>query len=122
MSVETPAEAEARAAAARAAAARAAVDRLASGMTIGLGSGRAVAAVIELAAERWPVGPPLLCTVASSETERQARAAGFAVVSLDDLDFERRGPAIDRRAGPPAGRRASPPEGQRAWAVARPGR
>ena len=29
---------------------------------------------------------------ASSQTDRLARAAGFAVVSLDELDLERRGP------------------------------
>ncbi len=80
----------ARAAAARAAAARAAVERLAAGATIGLGSGRAVVAVIELAAQRWPAGPPLLCVAASAETDRLARAAGFAVVSLDELALRRR--------------------------------
>ena len=79
-----------RAAAARAAAARSAVERLEEGTTIGLGSGRAVAAVVELAARRWPAGPPLLCAVASSATDRLARAAGFAVVSLDELDLKRR--------------------------------
>ena len=81
-----------RAAAGRTAAARAAVERLETGMTLGLGSGRAVAAVIELAAQRWPAGPPLLCTAASVETDRLARAAGLAVVSLDDLHLRRRGP------------------------------
>jgi len=88
----SPAEAAAGAAAARAAAARAAVECLAAGTTIGLGSGRAVAAVIELAAQRWPEGPPLLCVAASSQTDRLARAAGFAVVALDELDLKRRGP------------------------------
>ena len=81
-----------RAAAARVAAARAAVERLAEGMTIGLGSGRAVVAVVELAARRWPAGPPLLCAVASSATDHLARAAGFAVVSLDELDLKRGDP------------------------------
>ena len=76
---------------ARAAAARAAVAELEIGMTIGLGSGRAVAAVIDLAARRWPSGPPLLAVVASSATESQARAAGFAVVALDELDLKRSG-------------------------------
>jgi len=60
-------------------------------MTIGLGSGRAVFAVIELAAQRWPAGPPPLCVAASSETERRARAAGFTLVSLDELDRRRAG-------------------------------
>ena len=91
-SAGSSAAAAARAAAARAAAARAAVERFETGLTIGLGSGRAVAAVIELAAQRWPAGPPLLCAAASSETDRLARAAGFAVVTLDDLDLRRRGP------------------------------
>jgi len=87
LATERSAAAAARAAAARAAAARAAVERLTPGMTIGLGSGRAVAMVIELAARRWSEGPPLLCVAASSETDRLARAAGFAVASLDDLDL-----------------------------------
>ena len=73
------------------AAARAALAALHSGMTIGLGSGRAVAAVIALAAQRWPSGPPLLAVVASSATDALARAAGFAVVSLDELDLKRGG-------------------------------
>ena len=76
---------------ARAAAARAAVAELETGMTIGLGSGRAVAAVIDLAARRWPSGPPVLAVVASPATDSQARAAGFAVVSLDELDLKRSG-------------------------------
>ena len=83
--------AQARAAEARTAAARAAVAELHGGMTIGLGSGRAVAAVIALAAQRWPSGPPLLAVVASSATDALARAAGFAVVSLDELDLKRGG-------------------------------
>ena len=77
------------AAAARAAAARAAAERLTAGATIGLGSGRAVAAVIAAAAARWPDGPPLLAAVASTETDRLAHAAGFPVVSLDDLELRR---------------------------------
>ncbi len=80
---------QAGAAVARAAAARAAAARLVAGATIGLGSGRAVAAVIDEAARRWPEGPPLLAAVASSATDRLARAVGFAVVSLDDLDLKR---------------------------------
>jgi ribose 5-phosphate isomerase A len=83
--------AQARAAEARVAAACAAVAALHSGMTVGLGSGRAVAAVIDLAAQRWPSGPPLLAVVASSATDALARAAGFAVVSLDELDLKRAG-------------------------------
>jgi ribose 5-phosphate isomerase A len=83
--------ADATRAQARATAARAAVAELETGMTIGFGSGRAVAAVIDLAARRWPSGPPLLAVVASSATDSQARAAGFAVVSLDELDLKRSG-------------------------------
>ena len=75
--------------AARAAAAAAAAARLEPGATIGLGSGRAVAAVIEEAARRWPDGPPMLAAVASSATDHLARAAGFAVVALDDLELRR---------------------------------
>ena len=60
------------------------VESLTVGPTIGLGSGRAVAAVIERPRRRWPAGPPLLCAAASAETERLARGAGFPVVSLDD--------------------------------------
>lgn len=86
--------------AARRAAARAAVEGLTEGATIGLGSGRAVVAVIELAARRWPSGPPLLCAAASAETDRLARAAGLAVVSLDDLDLKRRGPGDSGSAAP----------------------
>ncbi|HUK77191.1 MAG TPA: ribose 5-phosphate isomerase A [Thermoleophilia bacterium] len=85
---------ETEAALARSAAARAAAARLVAGTTIGLGSGRAVVAVIEEAARRWPEGPPLLAAVASSATDHLARAAGFAVVSLDDLDLKRG--ALDR--------------------------
>ena len=91
------------AAAARAAAARAAAARLTAGATIGLGSGRAVAAVIAAAAVRWPDGPPLLVAVASAETDRLARAAGFPVASLDDLELRRgadpagAAPAVARR-------------------------
>ena len=88
----------ARAAVARVAVARFAVEQLVAGMTIGLGSGRAVAAVIEQAARRWPAGPPLLCVAASSETDRLARTAGFAVVSLDDLELKRRN---SREGSPP---------------------
>jgi len=70
--------------AARRAAAAAAVERLEAGMTIGLGSGRAVWKVIEAIAERWPDGIPLRATVASSLTEEVARTAGIELVSLDD--------------------------------------
>ena len=77
------------AAAARAAAAGRAATLLRAGATIGLGSGRAVAAVIAAAAARWPDGPPLLVAAASTETDRLAHAAGFPVVALDDLELRR---------------------------------
>jgi len=50
------------------------------GMTIGLGSGRAVWKVVELLAAR---GEPVRCATASTRTEELARSAGFEVVALD---------------------------------------
>ncbi len=74
---------------ARAAAAAAAVDRLAPGMTVGLGSGRAVFAVVQAAADRWaarwPAGPPLRAVVASSGTQALASSVGIELVGLDEL-------------------------------------
>jgi ribose 5-phosphate isomerase A len=67
---------------ARAAAVAAAAARIEPGTTIGLGSGRAVFALIELLADRPP--PGLRAVVASSRTEARARAAGIALVDLDD--------------------------------------
>jgi ribose 5-phosphate isomerase A len=66
--------------AARAAAAAAAVELVEPGMTIGLGSGRAVWNVVELLAAR---GEPVRAAVASSRTEELARTAGFELVELD---------------------------------------
>jgi ribose 5-phosphate isomerase A len=66
--------------AARAAAAAAAVELVEPGMTIGLGSGRAVWRVVELLGER---GSPVRAAVASSRTDELARAAGIEVVELD---------------------------------------
>ena len=68
---------------AREAAARAAVERIEAGMTIGLGSGRAVWRAIELIAERWPDRPPLRAAFASDRTAEQARAVGIEAVELD---------------------------------------
>jgi ribose 5-phosphate isomerase A len=68
--------------AARAAAAAAAVELVSPGMTIGLGSGRAVWKVVELLGERFG-GGPLRAATASSRTEELARAAGIEVVELD---------------------------------------
>jgi ribose 5-phosphate isomerase A len=66
--------------AARAAAAAAAVELVEPGMTIGLGSGRAVWKVMELLRER---GEPVRAAVASSRTDELARSAGIEVVELD---------------------------------------
>jgi ribose 5-phosphate isomerase A len=68
---------------AREAAARAAVERLEEGMTIGLGSGRAVWRAIELIGERWDGRPPLRSAFASNKTRELAAAAGIEAVELD---------------------------------------
>ncbi|MEA2397338.1 MAG: ribose 5-phosphate isomerase [Thermoleophilaceae bacterium] len=68
---------------ARAAAAAAALERIEEGMTIGLGSGRAVWKVIELARQRWPDGPPLRAAFASDRTAELGREAGIEAVELD---------------------------------------
>jgi ribose 5-phosphate isomerase A len=68
---------------AREAAARAVVERLEEGMTIGLGSGRAVWRAIELIAERWPGRPPIRSAFASERTRDLAAAVGIEAVELD---------------------------------------
>ena len=68
---------------ARAAAVAAARPRIEPGMTIGLGSGRAVFALIDLLGATWSSPRPLRAVVASSRTEARARAAGIEVVPLD---------------------------------------
>jgi ribose 5-phosphate isomerase A len=68
---------------AREAAARAAVARIEEGMTIGLGSGRAVWRAIELIGERWPDGPPIRAAFASDRTQELGAAAGIRAVDLD---------------------------------------
>ena len=78
---------------ARVAAARAAVDLMEEGMTVGLGSGRAVWAVIAAIGERWPGKPPVEAVVASEATYAIARAAGIPIRQLDggiilDLAFD----------------------------------
>jgi ribose 5-phosphate isomerase A len=65
---------------AREAAAAAAVELVEPGMTIGLGSGRAVWKVVELLAAS---GQHVRTAVASSRTEQLAREAGFELVELD---------------------------------------
>jgi ribose 5-phosphate isomerase A len=67
-------------AASREAAAAAAVELVEPGMTIGLGSGRAVWRVVELIGER---GIELRAAVASELTDERARAAGIELVELD---------------------------------------
>jgi ribose 5-phosphate isomerase A len=68
---------------ARDAAARAAVARIEEGMTIGLGSGRAVWRAIELIGERWPEGPPIRAAFASDRTQELGAAAGIRAIDLD---------------------------------------
>jgi ribose 5-phosphate isomerase A len=65
---------------ARSAAAAAAVELVEPGMTIGLGSGRALWKVLDLLAES---GRPVRCAVASDRTQEMAREAGFELVQLD---------------------------------------
>lgn len=69
--------------AARAAAARAAADLVEPGAAIGLGSGRAVWAVLGLLGERLSELAPLRVAVASSRTDELAREAGLEVIELD---------------------------------------
>jgi ribose 5-phosphate isomerase A len=69
---------------AREAAARTAVARIEEGMTIGLGSGRAVWRTIELIGERWPgERPPIRSAFASEVTRMRAVAVGIEAVELD---------------------------------------
>jgi len=69
---------------AREAAAAATAELIEPGMTIGLGSGRAVWRVIELIHERWPEAPPLRAAVASDRTQARAMETGIELVELDD--------------------------------------
>ena len=69
---------------ARAAAVTAARERIEPGMTIGLGSGRAVFALVDLLAATWSAPEPLRAVVASARTEARARAAGIELVGLDE--------------------------------------
>lgn len=68
---------------AREAAAVAAVDLIEPGMTLGLGSGRALWRVVELIGERWPEGPPVQAAVASNRTQARAMEAGIELLELD---------------------------------------
>ena len=65
---------------AREAAATAAADLVENGMTVGLGSGRAVWRVVELLGERGFLGPAV---VASERTDARARQAGIEMIPLD---------------------------------------
>jgi ribose 5-phosphate isomerase A len=68
---------------ARAAAVAAARTRVQPGMTIGLGSGRAVFALVEALASKWRGPSGLRAVAASSATEARVRAAGIDLVELD---------------------------------------
>jgi ribose 5-phosphate isomerase A len=71
-------------AAARAAAAAAAVELVSTGVTIGLGSGRAVWKVVELLGRRDELlGGGIRVVAASSRTDEMARSEGLEVVELD---------------------------------------
>jgi ribose 5-phosphate isomerase A len=67
----------------RAAAATAAVELMEPEMVVGLGSGRAVWAVIEAISARWPGPKPVRAVVASEATYAIAHAAGIEVRPLD---------------------------------------
>ena len=69
---------------ARAAAVAVARTRVEAGMTLGLGSGRAVFALVEALAHKWRGEPPLRAVAASAATEAVARSAGIELVALDD--------------------------------------
>jgi len=88
---------------ARAAAVAAARTRVEAGMTIGLGSGRAVFALVEALASKWRGPSGLRAVSASSATEARAREAGIEMVELDGelvLDLAIDGAdEVDRRLG-----------------------
>jgi ribose 5-phosphate isomerase A len=67
---------------ARDAAAAAAVDYVEPGMTIGLGSGRAVLRVIDYIEQRFGTQPPLRATFASETTRDRAEAFGIQPIDL----------------------------------------
>lgn len=68
---------------ARTAAVHTALTYISDGMTLGLGSGRALWALMEALAQRPATRQPLRVVPASSATEQLARRAGFEVVGLD---------------------------------------
>jgi ribose 5-phosphate isomerase A len=67
---------------ARSAAARAATDLIEPGMTVGLGSGRAVWTVVDAIGGKWPM-PPIRAAVASQATFALAHLARIEVIELD---------------------------------------
>jgi ribose 5-phosphate isomerase A len=74
---------------ARRAAVTAARELIEPGMTIGLGSGRAVFALVALVGATWSGPQPLRAVAASARTEARARAAGIELVALDgDLTLD----------------------------------
>jgi ribose 5-phosphate isomerase A len=68
---------------ARNAAAAAAVERIEAGMTLGLGSGRAVWRVIEKIEERFGERPQIRAAFASNRTAELAQTAGIVAATLD---------------------------------------
>ena len=68
---------------ARGAAAAAALRLVEPGMTIGLGSGRAVWAIVEGIARRWPERPPISAVAASDRTAELCAEAGIELRELD---------------------------------------
>jgi ribose 5-phosphate isomerase A len=71
----------------RTAAAEAAAELLEGGMVVGLGSGRAVWAVVEAIVARFGPRPPIKVVVASDATYAIVHAAGIQVIPLNG-DFE----------------------------------
>jgi len=88
---------------ARGAAATAALELVTPGMTVGLGSGRALWAVVEGIGRRWPEGPPIRAVTASERTAELARVAGIELTELDgelELDLALDGAdEVDARLG-----------------------
>jgi ribose 5-phosphate isomerase A len=88
---------------ARGAAATAALELVTPGMTVGLGSGRALWAVVEGIGRRWPEGPPIRAVAASERTAELARVAGIELTELDgelELDLALDGAdEVDERLG-----------------------
>jgi ribose 5-phosphate isomerase A len=67
---------------ARTAAATAALELIEPGMTVGLGSGRAVWTVVEAIGGKWPM-PPIKAAVASQATFALAHLSRIEVIELD---------------------------------------